>query len=181
MGVFKPGPANLFASLLSWLFDGYWPTPDRHEDGLVCVRGARRRYTPQRLLAVGDVADIQMATPVDDSDATAGTPYLLKVSRAPEGRAHLDVERKTLTKVLGLSPPERRPRGGSALPRHGPRGRPRLAAGRLGPKRRRRPAHQERSRAVQGLVSARSVARAACGPGDRPVPGRALPGLPGRR
>jgi hypothetical protein len=103
MDVFKPGPANLFASLLSWLFDGYWPTPDRHEDGLVCVRGARRRYTPQRLLAVGDVADIQMATPVDDSDATAGTPYLLKVSRAPEGRAHLDVERKTLTKLLGAA------------------------------------------------------------------------------
>jgi hypothetical protein len=103
MDLFKPEPANLFASVLSWLCDGYWPTPDRHEEGPVCVQGARGRYTLQRLLAVGDVADIQFATAADDSDATPGTPYLLKVSRAPEGRAHLDIEWQTLTKLSGAA------------------------------------------------------------------------------
>jgi serine/threonine protein kinase len=103
MEVFKPAPANLFASFVSWLFDGYWPTPDRHEDGPVCVPGARRRYTPQRLLAAGDVADVHLATAVDDCDAGAETPYLLKISREPEGRAHLDGERRTLTKLLGAA------------------------------------------------------------------------------
>jgi hypothetical protein len=94
---------NPFASLLSWLCDGYWPTADGHEDLVVRVQDVRRRYTPLRLLASGDAADIHLATTAEESHTAAETLYLLKVARAPEGNAHLNVERKTLTTLLGVA------------------------------------------------------------------------------
>ena len=89
-----------FASLLSWLFDGYWPAEDQHEDLLVRREDVRRRYVATRLLASGDVADLHLATAADEPATTPGAPYLLKVARAPRDNAALDAERRKLTKLL---------------------------------------------------------------------------------
>ncbi|HEY7158079.1 MAG TPA: hypothetical protein VH575_29265 [Gemmataceae bacterium] len=89
-----------FTSLLSWLCDGYWPNADGHEDLVVRVQDVRRRYTPLRLLASGDAADIHLATTADESHTATETLYLLKVARVSEGNAHLDVERKALTTLM---------------------------------------------------------------------------------
>jgi hypothetical protein len=94
---------NLFASLLSWLSDGYWPTADGHEDLVVRLQDMRQRYTPQRLLASGDAADLHLATTAGESDTAPETLYLLKVARVPESNAYLDIERKTLTRLLGAA------------------------------------------------------------------------------
>jgi hypothetical protein len=48
------------------------------------------------------VADIHVATAADQADAPE-TLYLLKISHLPEGQAHLDIERKTLTKLLAAA------------------------------------------------------------------------------
>jgi hypothetical protein len=93
----------VFASVLSWLCDGYWPTADQQDDLFVRVQDVRHRYKPLRLLASGDVADIHVATTADESRAGPETLYLLKVARVPEGNAHLDIERKTLTTLLGAA------------------------------------------------------------------------------
>ena len=58
---------NPFASLLSWLCDGYWPTADGRDDLVVRVEDVRQRYTPLRLLASGDTADLHLATVVSAS------------------------------------------------------------------------------------------------------------------
>ncbi len=92
-----------FDSLLSWLCDGYWPAPDGHEDLLVRVGDARQRYTPLRLLASGDTADVHLAAAEGASPAAPEADYILKVARAPEGNARLDAERKTLTALLAAA------------------------------------------------------------------------------
>lgn len=102
MDALKPGWKNTLASLVYWLFDGYWPAPDPCEEWPEYIEDNRHSYTRPRLLAVGDVADIHVATAADEADVTE-TLYLLKVSRLPEGRAHLDIERKTLTKLLAAA------------------------------------------------------------------------------
>ncbi|MBL8793843.1 MAG: molecular chaperone DnaJ [Planctomycetia bacterium] len=99
MNIFKPGPDNLCASVLTWLFDGYWPTAGQPETGPVVVPGPTQRYTLQRMLAVGDVADIHLATVEDEPTAQ----YLLKVARVAEGRALLDVEQQTLMQLLAAA------------------------------------------------------------------------------
>jgi hypothetical protein len=76
---------NPFASILCWLFDSSWSS----EDG----------YTLERLLAAGDVADIQLATALEDSHANPEALYVLKVARAPEGDSHLNTERNALTSL----------------------------------------------------------------------------------
>ena len=96
---------NPFASLLSWLCDGYWPTADGHTDLVVRARDVRRRYTPLRLLASGDAADVHLATAAGELGTDAEALYLLKVARAPEGNAGLDVEREALTTLLAAAGP----------------------------------------------------------------------------
>jgi hypothetical protein len=92
-----------FDSLLSWLCDGYWPAPDGHEDLLVRVGDARHCYTPLRLLASGDTADVHLATAAGEPPTAPETLYLLKVARGREGNARLDAERKTLTRLLAAA------------------------------------------------------------------------------
>jgi hypothetical protein len=94
-----------FASLMSWLCDGYWPTADGHKDLVVRAGDVRHRYTPLRPLASGDAADIHLATAAGESGTGAETLHLLKVARAPEGNARLDVERKALTTLLAAAGP----------------------------------------------------------------------------
>jgi serine/threonine protein kinase len=94
---------NVFASVVSWLWDGYWPTAQQHDDLSVRIRDGRRRYTPLRLFASGDVADVHLATAAGETDAAPETLYLLKVARVQEGNAHLDNERKALTTLLGAA------------------------------------------------------------------------------
>ncbi len=96
MDSLKPGTANLCASVLSWLFDGYWPTAEQPDPGPVRVPGQRHCYTLQRLLAVGDVADVHLASAENEPEAH----YLVKASRVPEGGPLLDNERKTLAQLL---------------------------------------------------------------------------------
>jgi hypothetical protein len=96
---------NQFASILSWLCDGYWPATDQTEDLLVRLGDAHHRYTPLRLLGSDDVADLYLATTANESDTGTDNLYLLKVARALEDNAHLDIERKTLTKLLGGAGP----------------------------------------------------------------------------
>jgi hypothetical protein len=80
-------------SLVHWLSDGYWPTADQYIDG----------YDLQRLLAVGDIADIHLAATADGSRAGAEMLYVLKVARRPEGDAHLNIERRNLTNLLSAA------------------------------------------------------------------------------
>jgi hypothetical protein len=94
---------NRFVSLLSWLCNGYRPTADGYEDLVVRLQDVRHRYTPLRLLASGDVADIHLATTAGESHTAAETLYLLKVARAAGGNAHLDIERKTLKALLAVA------------------------------------------------------------------------------
>src|ERR1700730_11022457 len=100
MEVFKRKQENRFLSLLCWLVDGYWPEPDQRDESRASVQGPNRSYTPQRLLAVGDVADSLLSTAESYVSITTETDYLLKVSRVPEGHALLDIERKALTDLL---------------------------------------------------------------------------------
>jgi hypothetical protein len=92
-----------FTSLLSWLCDGYWPAADGHEALVVRAEDVRHRYTPLRLLASGDTADIHLATAAGESGTTTETLYLLKVARVSKGNVHLNIERKTLTTLLGVA------------------------------------------------------------------------------
>jgi hypothetical protein len=92
-----------FASLLFWLCDGYWPTADGHEELVVRAQDVRHRYTPLRLLASGDTADLHLATTGGESHTATETLYLLKVARVPESNVPLDSERKTLTRLLAVA------------------------------------------------------------------------------
>lgn len=96
----RPAQENMFSSLLSWLFDGYWPLHDHHNDPAVTVRSPKRIYSLQRLLAVGDVADIHLATAESDPRSETASPYILKVSRVPGGHTLLNTERKVLANLL---------------------------------------------------------------------------------
>jgi hypothetical protein len=84
---------NAFAALLYWIFDGHWPSADLRDDG----------YRLERVFAAGDVADIKLATALEDSQADPEALYFLKIARAPEGDSHLDIEQKTLTKLLAAA------------------------------------------------------------------------------
>jgi serine/threonine protein kinase len=94
---------NLFASLLSWLCDDYWPIAVEDEELVVRIQDVRHRYTPLSLLASGDAADIHLATTGDESDTATKPLYLLKVACVPESNAHLDIERKTLSRLLRVA------------------------------------------------------------------------------
>jgi hypothetical protein len=84
-----------FASVLDWLFDGYWPQAGRSGEPPLTLESPNRRYTLDCLLAVGDVADVYLgAAPGDPT-----TPYVLKVSRAREGQTLLENERHTLVRL----------------------------------------------------------------------------------
>jgi hypothetical protein len=96
---------NPFAALLSWLCDGDRPAADEDEELVVRVQDVRHRYTPLRLLASGDAADIHLATAAGESHSATETLYLLKVARVPEGNARLDIERKSLTRLMGVAGP----------------------------------------------------------------------------
>jgi hypothetical protein len=100
MEVFEPAKKNPFSSLLEWLVDGYWPVADHRDDLPVTVQSPQRVYTLRRLLAVGDVADIHLATADSELRSGADTPYLLKASRVSQGQILLDNERKALAKLL---------------------------------------------------------------------------------
>ncbi|MBY0527927.1 MAG: hypothetical protein K2R98_31305 [Gemmataceae bacterium] len=86
------------SSLLGWIFDGYWPTADEREPLPVRIAGPRQIYTLQQVLGVGDVADVHVATTANGSLLT-----LLKISRESEGRAHLEIECKRLTRLLAAA------------------------------------------------------------------------------
>jgi hypothetical protein len=60
------------------------------------VRSKKRVYTLERILAVGDVADVHLATAHRAEDDTEGR-YLLKISRVPGGQALLDNEQQALS------------------------------------------------------------------------------------
>jgi hypothetical protein len=92
---------NWFNSLLSWLCDGYWP--ECRDEASASIRGPHRVYALKQLLAVGDTADIHLATAETDSTMGAEGQYLVKVSRVPEGFAHLNNERKTLANLLAAA------------------------------------------------------------------------------
>jgi serine/threonine protein kinase len=95
---FEPEWKKLWASLVSWLIDGFWPRPAQSEDPLDGIRGYERGYFLQQLIAVGDVADIHLGS--GGTGSGAGELYLLKVSRVPQGNALLTNERMTLAKLL---------------------------------------------------------------------------------
>jgi serine/threonine protein kinase len=88
---------NWFVSLLAWLCDGYWP--ERRDELTACIRGARRVYALEQLLAVGNTADILLATSESVSTTAAIEQFLVKVSRVPEGATRLDNEREVLAKL----------------------------------------------------------------------------------
>jgi hypothetical protein len=94
---------NPFAALVSWLRDGDRPAADGQEELVVRLRDMRHRYTPLRLLASGDVADLHLATIAGEPRAAADALYLLKVARDPEGNARLDSEREALMTLLGAA------------------------------------------------------------------------------
>jgi hypothetical protein len=91
---------NLFAAVVDWLVDGYWPSPDPFEDLPSTVQSPKRLYTLQRLLAVGDVADVYVGSAESDPVTRAQMNYVVKVSRIPVGQALLDNERKVLVNLL---------------------------------------------------------------------------------
>lgn len=101
MEVFKPAKQKAFSSLLSWLCDGYWP--EQREESFLRIRGPSHVYALERLLAVGDVADIHLGTVESDPMAGVEGSYILKVSRVPDGNVRLDIERKMLAKLLAAA------------------------------------------------------------------------------
>jgi hypothetical protein len=94
---------NSFTSLLTWLCDGYWPTADEDEELVVRVRDAQHRYSPLRLLASGDTADLHLASTAEGSPTATETLSILKIARASEGNAHLDTERRNLKRLLAAA------------------------------------------------------------------------------
>jgi hypothetical protein len=62
----------------------------------VTLKSRKRTYTLGRRIAVGDVADVHLAT-------AGGEEYLLKVSRGVDGAAALDVEQDSLKAVLATA------------------------------------------------------------------------------
>jgi len=89
---------NVLASVLSWLGDGYWPTEEKSDGLSVRLEDVRRPYTPLRLLAVGDVANVHLAA--DESDSPPQARFLLKVAHGFAGNARLDNERLVLATLL---------------------------------------------------------------------------------
>jgi hypothetical protein len=101
MNVFKPAKQNALSAVLSWLCDGYWP--EQSEESLLSIRGPSHAYALERLLAVGDLADIYLGTFESDPMAGVEGSYILKVSRVPDGNVRLDIERKMLAKLLAAA------------------------------------------------------------------------------
>jgi hypothetical protein len=99
MQVVNAPKKGFLSSLVDWFFDGYWPVPELDES-VITVKGSEHLYIGQRLLAASDVADIYLAHVKDESGKRTEANYLLKVSRGSQGRALLDNERHTLTKLL---------------------------------------------------------------------------------
>lgn len=87
---------NVLSSLWNWLTDGYWPSADGDQNPAEDATDPG----PPNLLAVGDVADVRLATAEDGFPGAPETPYLLKIARGPEGFAHLAAERLALKKLL---------------------------------------------------------------------------------
>lgn len=100
MANFSAKPAGLCGSVLSFLFDGYWPPAEPGEPAPIRVHGAQLAYTLNGLLAVGDVADIHLATTEAEPLDGAAAQYLVKISRIPAGRAMLEREQRTLCRLL---------------------------------------------------------------------------------
>jgi serine/threonine protein kinase len=101
MRVFGPVWKNGFKNLLSWLCDGYWP--ERLDETPARVQGPNRSYELQQLFAVGDVADVYLATARTDLAKETDDEYIVKMSRVPAGFALLDKERKTLANLLAAA------------------------------------------------------------------------------
>jgi hypothetical protein len=97
MELFKTRKCNSFASVFSWLVDGYWPA-DGSDDLPGTVHGARHAYSLENRLAVGDVAELYLACL--ESDAETENRFLVKVSRVADGKPVLDNERRTLARLL---------------------------------------------------------------------------------
>jgi hypothetical protein len=76
---------------LEWLIDGYWPEAERRE-------GPADDFPEP--FAAGDSADLHLIAAEDDSPDGPESTYLVKVAREHADRARLDVERRTLTKLL---------------------------------------------------------------------------------
>src|ERR1700722_4833179 len=88
------GSWGLGHAVLTWLCDGYWPSPARQEESLDRIRRAQDRYIPVGLFATGAVTDVVCATAVEDE-----APVLLKISRIAGGNSHLENERNILARL----------------------------------------------------------------------------------
>jgi hypothetical protein len=96
----EPEKKNMFSSVLSWLIDGYWPIHERFRDCPITIQSPARIYTLAELVAVGDVAEIHLATAVQTNSQSAPEPqYLLKVSRFPGADRLLNKERSILANL----------------------------------------------------------------------------------
>jgi hypothetical protein len=95
----EPEKKNMFSSVLSWLVDGYWPIRERPNDGPVTVQSPARLYTLAGLVAIGDVAEVHLATAESDREFAPEPQYLLKVSRFPGAHSLLYKERMTLANL----------------------------------------------------------------------------------
>jgi hypothetical protein len=84
-------------SMLSWLFDGYWPDARPGDEPSAVINGGQRVYTLQRRLAAGDGADIYVASSAGRLLTDTGLPYILKLARHPEDDPLLETERRVLT------------------------------------------------------------------------------------
>ncbi len=91
---------KLLSSVWYWLTDGYWPSAERSGEPSDGTPDDGDPWTPPRLLARGDAADIRLATAADGLPVDPEASYLLKIARGPEGATHLDAERSALPKLL---------------------------------------------------------------------------------
>lgn len=92
---------NWFTCLLSWLCDGYWP--ERRDESSATVRGPHRCYVLQQFFAVGDAADIHLASAEGDSAAENAGQYIVKVSRERDGFTLLNNERIALAHLVAAA------------------------------------------------------------------------------
>jgi hypothetical protein len=94
---------NGFFRFLTWLCDGYWPLAEHPDDSPVSVCSPSRVYALQHLVAVGDVADIHLATVESESATSTESTYILKMSRLGGGHTLLDNEHCTLGTLLNAA------------------------------------------------------------------------------
>lgn len=86
-------------SMISWLFDGYWPEAKPADDPPATINGGKRVYTLQRMLAAGDVADIYIATGTSRVRNSTASPFLLKIARDSHGWPLLANEHDVLARL----------------------------------------------------------------------------------